>query len=108
PFASGGGRPEIWAVGLRNPWRFAFDKVSSLLYIADVGQDKYEELNISPVTAAGVNYGWSTMDGNDCFKTAGCSTAGMQRPALVYEHNDGNCSIIGGFVYRGRKIPEIQ
>jgi glucose/arabinose dehydrogenase len=108
PFAAGGGKPEIWAVGLRNPWRFAFDKTSGFLYIADVGQDRYEELNISPVTAAGVNYGWSTMDGNGCLRNADCSTAGMQTPALVYEHTDGNCSIIGGFVYRGRKIPEIQ
>jgi hypothetical protein len=108
PFAAGGGKPEIWALGLRNPWRFAFDQTSGLLYIADVGQDRYEELNISPVTAAGVNYGWSTMDGNGCLRNADCSTAGMQTPALVYEHTDGNCSIIGGFVYRGRKIPEIQ
>src|SRR3954462_425458 len=108
PFASGGGKPEIWALGLRNPWRFSFDRTSGLLYIADVGQDRYEEINISPVTAAGVNYGWNTMDGSGCFRNSGCSTAGMQTPALVYEHTDGNCSIIGGFVYRGRKIPEIQ
>jgi glucose/arabinose dehydrogenase len=108
PFAAGGGKPEIWALGLRNPWRFAFDKGPGLLYIADVGQNRYEELNISPVTAAGANYGWNAMDGNGCFRNAGCSTAGMQKPALIYEHDDGNCSIIGGFVYRGRKIPEIQ
>ncbi|HXQ76802.1 MAG TPA: PQQ-dependent sugar dehydrogenase [Gemmatimonadaceae bacterium] len=108
PFASGGGKPEIWALGLRNPWRFSFDRTSGLLYIADVGQDRYEEINISPVTAAGVNYGWNTMDGSGCFRNSGCSTAGMQTPALVYEHSEGNCSIIGGFVYRGRKIPEIQ
>jgi glucose/arabinose dehydrogenase len=108
PFAKGGGRGEIWATGLRNPWRFAFDRGTGLLYIADVGQDKYEEINIAPSTAAGVNYGWSTMDGATCFKDDGCNKAGLQQPAVIYNHSDGNCSVIGGFVYRGRKIPEIQ
>ena len=108
PFSKGGGRGEIWALGLRNPWRFAFDKVGGLLYIADVGQDRYEEINIAPTSAAGLNYGWNTMDGNGCFRNSGCSTSSYQKPALVYTHDGGNCSIIGGFVYRGRKIPEIQ
>jgi glucose/arabinose dehydrogenase len=106
PFVAGGGRGEIWAVGLRNPWRFAFDKPSGLLYIADVGQDKYEEMNIAPASRAGVNYGWSTMDGPSCFKSALCSKTGLEQPVFTYGHDHGTCSIIGGFVYRGRKIPE--
>jgi glucose/arabinose dehydrogenase len=107
PYAKGGGKGEIWALGLRNPWRFAFDKGPGLLYIADVGQDKYEEMNIVSSATAGVNYGWNVMDGPDCFRNSGCNKAAFQAPAFVYDHSDGNCSIIGGFVYRGRKIPEI-
>ncbi|HST08430.1 MAG TPA: PQQ-dependent sugar dehydrogenase, partial [Gemmatimonadaceae bacterium] len=107
PYAKGGGRGEIWALGLRNPWRFAFDRVSGLLYIADVGQDKYEEMNIAPASRAGVNYGWSTMDGATCFKSPLCNKSGLQQPVFTYGHDHGTCSIIGGFVYRGRKIPEV-
>jgi len=107
PYAKGGGKGEIWALGLRNPWRFAFDKGPGLLYIADVGQDKYEEMNIVSSATAGVNYGWNVMDGPDCFRNSGCNKAAFQAPSFVYDHSDGNCSIIGGFVYRGRKIPEI-
>ena len=107
PFASGGGKGEIWAVGLRNPWRFSFDKPTGLLYIGDVGQDKYEEVNIAPANRAGVNYGWSAMDGPDCFKSSTCNKSQFQQPALTYTHDSGTCSIIGGFVYRGRAIPEV-
>jgi len=107
PFARGGGKGEIWAVGLRNPWRFSFDKPTGLLYIADVGQDKYEEVNIEPANRAGANYGWSAMDGPDCFKSSACNKSQFQQPALTYTHDSGTCSIIGGFVYRGRAIPEV-
>lgn len=108
PYAKGGGRGEIWAIGLRNPWRFAFDRVAGLLYIADVGQDKYEEINVAPMAAAGVNYGWNTMEGLSCYRLPLCTKSGLQQPAFAYSHDGGACSIIGGFVYRGRKIPEIQ
>lgn len=108
PYARGGGRGEIWATGLRNPWRFAFDRAAGMLYIADVGQDKYEEINVVPMSAAGVNYGWNTMDGPSCFKGTSCVKSGLQPPAYWYTHEGGTCSIIGGFVYRGRRIPEIQ
>ena len=107
PYARGGGRGEIWALGLRNPWRFSFDRATGLLYIADVGQDKYEEMNIAPASRAGVNYGWSTMDGPSCFKSPLCNKSGLQQPVFTYGHDHGTCSIIGGFVYRGRKIPEV-
>ena len=107
PYARGGGKGEVWAIGLRNPWRFSFDKPTGLLYIADVGQDKYEEVNIAPANRPGVNYGWSAMDGPDCFKSSACNKSQFQQPALTYTHDSGTCSIIGGFVYRGRAIPEI-
>lgn len=108
PYAKGGGRGEIWAIGLRNPWRFAFDRVAGFLYIADVGQDKYEEIDIAPMAAAGVNYGWNTMEGPSCYRLPLCARSGLQQPAFAYSHDGGACSIIGGLVYRGRKIAEIQ
>jgi glucose/arabinose dehydrogenase len=108
PYANGGGRGEIWALGLRNPWRFAFDRFSGLLYIADVGGDRFEEVNVVPMAIAGVNYGWNIMEGPACSRPE-CGQAGFQRPAVSYRtHENSTCSIIGGFVYRGQKIPEIK
>jgi glucose/arabinose dehydrogenase len=107
PFANGDGRGEIWALGLRNPWRFAFDRVSGHLYIADVGQDRYEEVNVVPMQKAGVNYGWNVMEGPACYRSSGCNQTGLQQPALSYTHENSTCSVIGGSVYRGQKIPEI-
>ena len=104
-----GRRPEIWAAGLRNPWRFAFD--GSQLYLSDVGQDRREEVNIVPASTAGLNYGWNTMEGTLCFNAASCDQAGLTLPAFEYDHgaNDANgCSITGGFVYRGSAIPGLQ
>jgi hypothetical protein len=89
----------------RSP-RFAFDQAAGMLYIADVGQDKYEEINVMPLSAAGVNYGWNTMEGPSCYKPPVCMKGGLQQPAYSYPHEGGTCSIIGGLVYRGRKIPE--
>ena len=108
PYVKGGGRAEIWALGLRNPWRFAFDRFSGMLYIADVGQDRYEEINVVPMSIAGVNYGWNTMEGPSCYRSSSCGQAGLQRPAVSYSHENSTCSVIGGFVYRGQKIPEIK
>ncbi len=109
PYAKGGGRGEIWAIGLRNPWRFSFDRISGLLYIADVGGDKFEEIDVAPIPAAGVNYGWSIMEGPSCRRSTGCNQTGLQKPVLSYAtHQNSTCAIIGGSVYRGRKIPEIQ
>ena len=108
PYAAGGGRGEIWAIGLRNPWRFAFDRINGLLYIADVGQNKYEEINIAPMQSVGINYGWSAMEGPDCFRVPLCGKSAYHIPEFGYDHSDGTCSVIGGFVYRGRKIPEVQ
>lgn len=101
-----GARGEIWAWGLRNPWRFAFDRTAGLLYIADVGQNEWEEVNVAPATAGGLNYGWSIMEGQHCFRTETCSVAGLTLPALEYNHSDG-CSITGGVVYRGSAVPAL-
>ncbi len=102
----GSGRGEIWAYGLRNPWRYAFDKATSLLYIADVGQNLYEEVNVAPANQAGLNYGWRTMEGLHCYNASSCTQTGLMLPVLEYDHSDG-CSITGGAVYRGTAIPEI-
>jgi glucose/arabinose dehydrogenase len=108
PYARGGGRGEIWAFGLRNPWRFAFDRFSGLLYIADVGQNKFEEINVVPMSIANVNYGWNAMEGLSCYRSPVCRLPGFQRPVVAYSQEGSNCAVIGGLVYHGRKIPEIQ
>jgi glucose/arabinose dehydrogenase len=108
PFVGrGDARGEIWAYGLRNPWRFAFDREAAELYIADVGQNAWEEVNVVPATRSGMNYGWNIEEGNHCYGSRSCNTAGLQPPALEYGHADG-CSITGGFVYRGRAIPAAR
>lgn len=103
-------RNEIWASGLRNPWRFAFDRADGLLYIADVGQAEREEVNIVPAAQGGNNYGWRTMEGTACYNASTCDRAGLFIPQFEYQHgaDDANgCSITGGFVYRGAAIPEL-
>lgn len=99
-----GARPEIWALGLRNPWRMAFDRKDTLLYIADVGQNRWEEVDVAPADAKGLNYGWNRMEGLHCFGLPVCSRQGLTQPVLEYGHGDG-CSIVGGYVYRGGAIP---
>lgn len=101
-------RPEIWASGLRNPWRIAFDGTSGRLYIADVGQDVSEEINIEPVGSAGLNYGWNVMEGTACYLTASCDGSGMVLPKHTYGHTDGRCSITGGAVYRGDAMTPMR
>lgn len=103
-------RGEIWAYGLRNPWRFAFDNGTSSLYIADVGQDVKEEVNVVPTGLKPANYGWNIMEGSSCFNAASCSQQGLTLPVFDYDHGAANangCSITGGFVYRGTALPEL-
>ncbi|WP_219136215.1 sorbosone dehydrogenase family protein [Janthinobacterium sp. UMAB-60] len=109
PFAgTPGGRAEIWAYGLRNPWRYAFDVPAQLLYIADVGQANWEEVDVRPVGQAGNNYGWNIMEGLHCYNSASCNQAGLVLPAIEYGHDTaGGCSITGGYVYRGTALPEL-
>jgi glucose/arabinose dehydrogenase len=105
PFAKGGGRPEIFAYGLRNPWRFSFDRKTGLLWAADVGQDEWEEIDL--VQLAG-NYGWRIMEGAHCFHPRFlCERDGLAPPLSEYGHKRGRCSITGGYVYRGTKIPPL-
>lgn len=97
-----GGRDEVWAIGLRNPWRFTFD--DDLLLIADVGQNSVEEISIVSSNDVGLNFGWPLLEGSECFDS--CDTDGLVLPALEYGHDDG-CSVTGGVVYRGTALPDL-
>ena len=99
-----GTRPEIWALGLRNPWRMCFDDTTGLLYIADVGQNQWEEVHVEKADTPGINYGWNLMEGKSCFRRTNCDRRGLAIPPYAYDHGEG-CSITGGVVYRGRRIP---
>ena len=100
-------RDEIWAIGLRNPWRISFDRATGDLFIADVGQSRREEINVQPeASRGGENYGWSIMEGTLCMET-GCDAAGLTLPVFEYGH-DAGCSVTGGEVYRGRAYPELS
>jgi glucose/arabinose dehydrogenase len=110
PFTStAGARPEIWAYGLRNPWRFAFDRATGDLLIGDVGQNRVEEIDLGLGSGGGgENYGWRVMEGSTCFQPAsGCNRAGLTLPIVEFPHPEG-CSVTGGVVYRGRRLPGYQ
>ncbi|MDP1860696.1 MAG: PQQ-dependent sugar dehydrogenase [Gemmatimonadaceae bacterium] len=109
PFVGQGStRPEIWAYGLRNPWRFSFDGPGGMLYISDVGQDAREEVNAVQTREAGLNFGWPYMEGSACYNpVSNCATGRtLALPAFDYTHAEG-CSVTGGYVYRGQAIPEL-
>ncbi len=103
-------KDEIWAFGLRNPWRFSFDRATGNLYTADVGQNRYEEVNVQPAAdTGGENYGWDIMEGLHCYEPSeGCDQSGLTLPVVEYAHQQGNCSVTGGFVYRGPGAPRMQ
>jgi len=117
PFVSAGGPDEVWAKGLRNPWRFSFDRLSGDLFIGDVGQDRREEIDYEPLAAGGgQNYGWKIMEGTLCGEggnagceagVPGCGDPSLTPPILEYGHDGGNCTVIGGYVYRGLSIPDL-
>jgi len=109
PYARlGGTRPEIWASGLRNPWRFSFDRRSGDLWIGDVGQGSIEEIDRWPAgSKAGPNFGWNVMEGTSCFDPpSGCDKAGLVPPVAEYRHDQG-CAVTGGYVYRGSAVPAL-
>ncbi len=108
PFAKGGGRKEIWSYGLRNPWRASFDSKTGDLWIGDVGQDSIEEVDIQPKGKGGLNFGWSTMEGSVCHKRPTCSTKGLTLPVTEYSHGAKGCSVVGGYVYRGKRQPLLD
>ena len=108
PYAGGGGRGEVFSIGLRNPWRFSFDRQGGDLYIADVGQNEREEVDVSTAASGGgrgLNYGWNRMEGTACYN-GGCDRSGLTLPVIDYTHADG-CSVTGGYVYRGQAVPAI-
>lgn len=111
PFvAVAGARGEIWSIGLRNPWRFSFDRETGDLFIGDVGQDSREEIDISTIgQARGANYGWPVMEGSHCYPPAEttCVTTGMTLPLIEYTHDEG-CSVTGGYRYRGTKSANLH
>lgn len=111
PFVNRAGfRPEIWAWGLRNPWRYSFDRATGDLYIADVGQNLWEEVDFQPANSkGGENYGWNRMEGNHCYPpNAQCDPAAFVTPVAEYGHDRGDCSITGGYVYRGKDQPALM
>ena len=113
PFVGQSGvRGEIWSLGLRNPWRYSFDRQTADLYIADVGQGNWEEVDVATLAGGGgrgINFGWNVMEGNHCFSpSTGCNMTGLTPPRLEYDHGSGACSIAGGYAYRGAAIPALQ
>jgi len=113
PYLGKPGRNEIWSRGLRNPWGWSFDRVTGDLWIADVGQNRYEEVDRSLVNdkpssgGKGINYGWRIMEGRHCYRpSTGCRTSGLKFPVVEYSHSQG-CSVTGGYVYRGTAVPTL-
>lgn len=113
PYVGRSGLDQIWAYGLRNPWRFSFDRTTGDLWIGDVGQGSWEEVNRALARSGrnagrGVNYGWRVMEGAHCFRPAsGCVRTGRTLPLTEYGHSNGRCSVTGGYVYRGRTYPDL-
>ena len=114
PYVGRTGLDQIWQIGLRNPWRFSFDKATGNLWIGDVGQNAYEEVDRAVKTSSGAgrgyNWGWHVMEGFHCYTpSSGCRTSGKRLPLLEYSHSiNGRCAITGGYVYRGAKIPSLR
>ncbi len=101
----GGVLPDIWSLGFHNPWRFSFDRATGDMYIADVGLlPPYEEVNVEPAGGGGRNYGYGIMSGPECIRD-GCDETGLTQPDFYYEHTEGRCAIMGGYVYRGEDLP---
>jgi glucose/arabinose dehydrogenase len=101
-------RPELFAIGLRNPWRLSFDRVTGDLWIGDVGQNAYEEIDVMRAGTSGQNFGWNRMEGAHCYRPAErCDQSGLVLPVVEYSHGEGGCTVIGGYVYRGAAQPDL-
>ena len=104
-----GAKGEIWAYGLRNPWRFSFDRATGDLWIGDVGQGQWEEIDFQPAASpGGENYGWDLMEGTHCYEADTCDRSGLVLPVVEYSHGENGCSVTGGYVYRGAAEPSLQ
>ena len=104
-----GTAPEVFAYGLRNPWRFSFDSVPGDLWIGDVGQNRYEEVDrVALAAASGANFGWSRMEAGHCLGSRSCDRVGLTLPVAEYSHATGDCSVIGGSVYHGSAVPSLS
>jgi len=104
-------KPEIWSYGLRNPWRYSFDRQTGDLYIGDVGQGEHEEIDVALASQGGgrgLNFGWNLMEGLSCFSTYPCNQPISTLPVLDYDHSSGACAVVGGYVYRGTAIAGLQ
>lgn len=99
-------RDEIWVYGLRNPWSFSFDRATGDVYIADVGETEFEEVNVQSAGVSGLNYGWPDMEGRHCYRGPRCEQPGLTNPVYDYKHDVG-CAVVGGYVYRGREYPAL-
>jgi len=109
PFVdSRSGADEVWAYGLQNPRRYAFDAVDGLLFVADVGQNAFEEINVVDDDLGGLNYGWNIMEGNSCFLVNNCNQTDLVLPALTYDRSGAACSVTGGYVYRGSELRQLE
>lgn len=110
PFtANNSARDETWATGLRNPWRFSFDRLNGDMYIADVGQNQWEEVNFqSFLDPGGANYGWKDLEGNHCYASEPCDTFGLVLPVTEYSQIEGGCSVTGGYIYQGTAYPSLK
>lgn len=108
PFIGTNARPELWAYGLRNPWRISYDTTTGFVYIPDVGQEGSEEINVVPLGESGRNFGWAVSEGTDCYGDEDCDTSGHTFPVYMYLHDGNGCAIIGGEVYRGSLMPEVD
>lgn len=104
PYANGGGKPEIWHWGLRNPWRLSFDRTTGDLWIGDVGQNAYEEVDVARQGTSNLNFGWNVLEGSHCYNQPTCPTDGLTLPVTDYGHDLG-CTVVGGYVYRGAAYP---
>ena len=110
PFVGVSGyREEIWALGLRNPWRFSFDRLSGDLFIGDVGQNSWEEVDFQPARSqGGENYGWNIMEGFECYSDGSCDKTGLTLPVFAYQTDVAGCAVTGGYVYRGQTYSGMQ
>ena len=95
-------------MGLRNPWRFSFDRLTGDLFIGDVGENTWEEVNYQPNGMVGANFGWSVLEAHDCFDKPDCSAEGLEAPVIAYHHDTEGCSVTSGYVYRGKEFASLQ